>query len=374
MKFLIQQDKLLGALNSLSGCVGNKNAMPILDKVLFQASDKGVIMIASNGELEQRVKIPVEASVLEVEEKGKATIPHRKMLDIARNLNSDRLITIKTEQNETIMTSGRSRFKMKGDEPREFPFIPDLNEPVSISVSAEVLSRSIGLVGPSMANQDVRYYLNGMFVEVLDGILTFIGTDGHRLNSVHSTAFQSSADFSRIVPRNAVQEMDKFIKGLSEVTLQFDGSHMRIVHSTGEITTKLVDGRYPDYRRVIPAKTTGDTVITVDKGDLSSALSRVAILANEKFRGVKVSLKSGELLLSSNNPQQEEAEESLDVDQSGSDIEIGFNVQYLMQAIMLCEDNLVRIHLSGSSKAGLVESVESQSDYTAANVVMPIRL
>ena len=241
-----------------------------------------------------------------------------------------------------------------------------------ISVGAETLKSLLDLTSFAMAQQDVRYFLNGMLLEEVEGQLRSVATDGHRLAMNQITIDSDRADGlgQVIVPRKGVLEIQRLLSDSPEaVELSVSGSHLCLASGPFVLTTKLVDGRFPDYQRVIPKD--GDKVILADKLDFKRALNRTAILSNEKFRGVRIQFKSGLLEISTNNPEQEDAEESLPVDYSGPELEIGFNVGYLQDVLNVVRGTQVKLTVNDANSSALIEDPEADQ---ALYVIMPMKL
>ncbi|EGR1893733.1 DNA polymerase III subunit beta [Vibrio vulnificus] len=366
MKFTIARSHFIKPLQQVSGALGGRPTLPILGNLLINVESGQLSMTATDLEVELISKVTLEGEF----EAGSITVPSRKFLDICRGLPDDAVITFVLEGDRVQVRSGRSRFSLATLSANDFPNIEDWQSEVEVSLTQGELRALIEKTQFSMANQDVRYYLNGMLFEIEGSTLRSVATDGHRMAVAQAPL---SADFAQkqiIVPRKGVQELVKLLDTPEQpVTLQIGSSNLRAEVNDFVFTSKLVDGRFPDYRRVLPQHTTKTLEASCD--ELRQAFSRAAILSNEKFRGVRVNLAGTEMRITANNPEQEEAEEMLDVSFEGEAIEIGFNVSYVLDVLNTLRCEQVRISMSDANASALVENVDDDS---AMYVVMPIRL
>ena len=366
MKFTIERSHLIKPLQQVSGALGGRPTLPILGNLLLKVEENVLSMTATDLEVELVSKVTLEGDF----EAGSITVPSRKFLDICRGLPDDAIITFVLEGDRVQVRSGRSRFSLATLPANDFPNIEDWQSEVEVSLSQADLRTLIDKTQFSMANQDVRYYLNGMLFEIDGTTLRSVATDGHRM-SVSQT--QLGADFAQkqiIVPRKGVQELVKLMDAPEQpVVLQIGSSNVRAEVNNFTFTSKLVDGRFPDYRRVLPQSTNKTLIASCD--ELRQAFSRAAILSNEKFRGVRVNLADTEMRITANNPEQEEAEEMLDVTFEGDAIEIGFNVSYVLDVLNTLRCENVRVSMSDANASALIENADDDS---AMYVVMPIRL
>ena len=366
MKFTIERSHLIKPLQQVSGALGGRPTLPILGNLLIKVEENVLSMTATDLEVELVSKVALEGDF----EAGSITVPSRKFLDICRGLPDDAIITFVLEGDRVQVRSGRSRFSLATLPANDFPNIEDWQSEVEVSLSQADLRTLIDKTQFSMANQDVRYYLNGMLFEIDGTTLRSVATDGHRM-AVSQT--QLGADFAQkqiIVPRKGVQELVKLMDAPEQpVVLQIGSSNVRAEVNNFTFTSKWVDGRFPDYRRVLPQSTNKTLIASCD--ELRQAFSRAAILSNEKFRGVRVNLADTEMRITANNPEQEEAEEMLDVTFEGDAIEIGFNVSYVLDVLNTLRCENVRVSMSDANASALIENADDDS---AMYVVMPIRL
>ncbi|MBF9001051.1 MULTISPECIES: DNA polymerase III subunit beta [Vibrio] len=366
MKFTIERSHFIKSLQQVSGTLGGRATLPILGNLLLKVEDNQLSMTATDLEVELVSRVTLEGEF----EAGAITVPARKFLDICRGLPDSAVITVALEGDRVHLRSGRSRFSLTTLPAEDFPNIEDWQSDVEVTLTQSELKGLIEKTQFSMANQDVRYYLNGMLFEIDGNLLRSVATDGHRM-AVSTTAL--AGDFAKnqiIVPRKGVLELVKLLDSPEQpVTLQIGSSNIRAEVNNYIFTSKLVDGRFPDYRRVLPQNTNKTLAAGCD--ELRQAFSRAAILSNEKFRGVRVNLADNEMRITANNPEQEEAEEMLDVTFEGDAIEIGFNVSYILDVLNTLRCDNVRFSMSDANASALVENVDDDS---AMYVVMPIRL
>ncbi|CAM3091039.1 DNA polymerase III subunit beta [Vibrio mytili] len=366
MKFTIERSHLIKPLQQVSGALGGRPTLPILGNLLLKVEENVLSMTATDLEVELVSKVTLEGDV----EAGSITVPSRKFLDICRGLPEDAIITFVLEGDRVQVRSGRSRFSLATLPANDFPNIEDWQSDVEVSLSQADLRALIEKTQFSMANQDVRYYLNGMLFEIDGTTLRSVATDGHRMAVSQMSLDADFAQKQIIVPRKGVQELVKLMDAPDQpVILQIGSSNVRAEVNNFTFTSKLVDGRFPDYRRVLPQSTNKTLVAGCD--ELRQAFSRAAILSNEKFRGVRVNLAGTEMRITANNPEQEEAEEMLDVTFEGDAIEIGFNVSYVLDVLNTLRCENVRVSMSDANASALIENADDDS---AMYVVMPIRL
>ncbi|MDR9826930.1 DNA polymerase III subunit beta [Vibrio sp. FNV 38] len=366
MKFTIAREHLVKPLQQVSGALGGRPTLPILGNLLIKVENNTLSMTATDLEVELVSKVALESD----SEAGSITVPSRKFLDICRSLPDSAQITFVLEGERVQLRSGRSKFSLATLPANDFPNIEDWQTEVAISLTQSELKALIDKTQFSMANQDVRYYLNGMLFEIDGTTLRSVATDGHRM-AVSQTELANLVEKQQIIlPRKGVQELVKLLDAPEQkVELQIGSSNLRAEVNNFVFTSKLVDGRFPDYRRVMPQTT--DKTLEANCDELRQAFSRAAILSNEKFRGVRVNLDGGDMRITANNPEQEEAEELLDVQFEGEAIEIGFNVNYVLDVLNTLRCDTVRLSMSSANASALLENA---NDDSAMYVVMPIRL
>lgn len=366
MKFIINRERFLKPLQQVSGVVERRQTLPVLSNVLLEVSEGALVVTGTDLELELVARLGLEGQW----ETGEVTVPARKLLDICKSLPAEADIEVSLDGEKVRVRSGRSRFSLVTLPASEFPRVEEQEGGNSFSIDPSVLRDLIDRTAFSMAQQDVRYYLNGMLFELTRGRLRTVATDGHRLALADAEVEEIAEEAQVIVPRKGVMEMSRLLADCEDpVRLVVGGNHLRLTTDGVIFTSKLVDGKFPEYERVIPRE--GERRLTADRETLRKALSRVAILSNEKYRGVRVQLSGQSLRLQANNPEQEEAEEELSVEFEGGDLDIGFNVSYLLDVLNTMSGNEVEAQLGdANSSALLVDSAFRAALY----VVMPMRL
>jgi DNA polymerase III subunit beta len=368
MKFSISRENFLQPLQLVSGAVERRHTLPILSNILIKVSDSSLWLTGTDLEVELISNVTLTGTFLE----GEITVPAKKLVDICKGLPDNSIIEFEVEGNKALIRSGRSKYSLSTLSASDYPNLEDWQGEQEFEISQSALKRLIDSTHFCMAQQDVRYYLNGMSLETEGTTIRTVATDGHRLALCRleytNTPLQNK---QVIIPRKGVLEISRLIEDSDKrVKIQVGSNHIRIFSTDFIFTSKLVDGRFPDYRRVLPKD--GDKKIESSKDVLKHAFSRAAILSNEKFKGVRLNLSNGELKITANNPEQEEAEEIVDVDYSGDKLEIGFNVAYLidvMNGLTNCEQ--VKITLADSNSSALIEDAKNDS---ALYVIMPMRL
>ena len=299
------------------------------------------------------------------------TIPARKLLDICKALPDSSAIKFTIDENRVSLTSARSRFSLASLPAKDFPGLDEIEGQQSFSIPQNQLKSLFDKTSFAMAQQDVRYYLNGILMEITAEAIKLVATDGHRL-ALSEVKLDTGVDEERqiIVPRKAVLELSRLLEsGDSQANCVLSQNHLRVETNALVFTTKLIDGKFPDYQRVIPVD--GNKTMEVNRETLKDSMSRIAILSNEKYRGIRLTLSSGNLSIQANNPDQEEAEEELQVDYTETDMEIGFNVTYLIDVLNVLNSEKVQIKLKDSNSSAIIS--DSQDD-TSLYVVMPMRL
>lgn len=366
MNFTTTRDALLRPLQVVSGAVERRHTLPILSNVLIRSNDNELSVTGTDLEVELVAKVTLDAGV-----PGEVTVPARKLLDIVRSLPEGNDVKLEANGDKVVIRSGRSKFTLSSLPASEFPDIDEWEAEVSFDLARGDLKHLMERTHFSMANQDVRYYLNGMLFEVNDNQLRTVATDGHRLAMSGIELEQSGLPQRQvIVPRKGITELMRLLESDDQpVQVSIGQNHIRVRTDGMTFTSKLLDGRFPDYRRVLPQG--GDKVVVADRDVLRSACSRASILSNEKFRGVRVNLVAGELALTANNPEQEQAEEVIEVEYQGEALEVGFNVTYVLDVLNAIPGEQVKFTLTDSNSSALVED---NADDSALYVVMPMRL
>jgi len=365
MKLRAARDVLLKPLQAVIGVVERRQTMPILSNVLLVARDGELLITATDLEVEL-----VASAEVTVESAGEITVSGRKLLDICKALPDGADIDISLSGEKLIVRSGRSKFSLVTLPAAEFPSVEDIKASQTIEVSQEILGRLIEKTHFSMGQQDVRYYLNGMLLETGGKHLRAVATDGHRL-ALYEVEIEGAAldEQQVIVPRKGVLELQRLLDGEGDLKVELGANHVRIQLKGIRFTSKLIDGRFPEYERVIPKESSNE--LRADKALLRSALQRTAILSNEKYRGIRLIIRDSGVVIQAHNPEQEEAEEELEVTYSGEDIEIGFNVNYLLDALDAVDGDVVTLSVLDSNSSCLIRQPGNDE---GKFVVMPMRL
>jgi len=366
MKFTINRELLLKPLQQVAGVVERRQTLPVLSNVLLEVTDQQLSVTGTDLELELVARLPLEGEI----QSGETTVPARKLLDICKSLPAEADIRLEVDGERMVVRSGRSRFTLSTLPASEFPNLEEEVGGAQLEVAPDQLRRLIDSTAFSMAQQDVRYYLNGLLLELRKGRLRAVATDGHRLAMSDAEVTGISDDAQVIVPRKGVMELARLLGDSSQpVKLTVGKNHVRVIAGDVTFTSKLVDGKFPEYERVIPRE--GQRRVMADRETLRQALGRVAILSNEKYRGVRIQLSDASLRVQANNPEQEEAEEEVSVDYQGSELEIGFNVSYLLDVLNTLHSTEVQIQLGDSNSSAVI--VDPNVTVTLY-VVMPMRL
>ena len=365
MKLTAPREEILAPLQSVIGVVERRQTMPVLSNVLLSARNNRLSLTGTDLEVEL-----VSTRELQVPQAGEITVPGRKFLDILKALPDGVDVTISTEGDRLVIKAGRSRFTLATLPAAEFPLVDEINAQQTLKLSHAEFRRLIDKTHFSMAQQDVRYYLNGMLLEAEGKQLRAVATDGHRLALCEtSLEIASKSKQQVIVPRKGVLELQRILGSEGEIELAIGTNHVRAQIGGIRFTSKLIDGRFPEYGRVIPAQ--ANRIIDADRDILRHSLQRTAILSNEKYRGIRLNIKPGILTLQAHNPEQEEAEDQIEVGYTGEEIEIGFNVNYLLDALAAIETDRVQIALTDANSSCLITAPGSNA---ARYVVMPMRL
>jgi DNA polymerase-3 subunit beta len=366
MKFSVNRELLLKPLQQVAGVVERRQTLPVLSNVLIQVTDAGVSLTGTDLEVELIGQVATENA-----EFGEITVPAKKLLDICKELPDKADVVFELVDSRLLIKSGRFKSNLSTLPAADFPSVDRSAVEMTTSIDSKSFKKLLDRTSFAMAQQDVRYFLNGMLLELGDGYIRSVATDGHRL--AMSSLSQDSGNGAMkqvIIPRKGVLELQRLLGDLEgEIEVSFGANHLCARSKYFTMTTKLVDGKFPDYDRVIPKN--GDKVVFADKLELKQALNRTAILSNEKFRGIRVNLSAGQLKLSANNPEQEEAEETVTVDYDGVDLEVGFNVGYLQDVLGVLDCDKVKITVHDANSSALLEHPE---DDDSLYVVMPMKL
>jgi len=366
MRFSIQREVLLKPLQQVVGVVERRQTLPVLANLLVNVSAERVSFTGTD--LEVEMVASTEAQDLE---SGEITIPARKLFDICRALPDGCKVDVKQVGDRVTVSAGRSKFTLATLPASEFPVIENIELVERVTLPEATLKELMDRTSFAMAQQDVRYYLNGLLLDLRDKVLRCVATDGHRLALAETTLEESVATRRQIIiPRKGVLELQGlFETGDGTVELEFGRNHLRVHRGGVTFTSKLIDGRFPDYEAVIPIG--ADKEVRVGREELRSALQRAAILSNEKYRGVKLEVNPNRLRIVAHNPEQEEAVEDIEARTGVSDLSVGFNVNYLQDALSALRGEEVLICLRDGNSSCLMRATDSEQ---SRHVVMPLRL
>ena len=368
MKIVVDRDLLIDSLQLISNVVERRQTLPVLSNMRLLTNEGRLEMVGTDLEIELQASVAVNA-----ESDGEITVPAKKISDIWRSLPSEQSIVMEQVGDRLKIQSGGSSYSLSTIAVSEFPEVLGEVDGESIEINSEKFRQSVEEVAFAMAQQDVRYFLNGMLIEIGDGKIKLVATDGHRLAltemDVTANAYGEGAVKKAIIPRKGVLELLKVLDGSETFTLVLSDKLIAVKSGRYQFTSKLVEGQFPDYNKVVPQG--GGNELTIDRQSLREALQRASILSNEKYRGIRLLVGSGNLKIQANNPEQEEAEEVLEIFYEGEGLEIGFNVSYILDVLGAVSASEVKLTLSDGNSSALIEGVdESNSLY----VVMPMRL
>ena len=366
MKITANRDQLLGPLLQVGNVVERRQTLPILANVLLSVRPGELTLTATDLEVELKTRIGVGC-----EGEGEFTLPARKLIDICKALPEGAELSLALEGEKAVLRSGRGRYTLGLLPAQDYPTIEPSAPSEILTLSEGLLKRLIARTHFAMAQQDVRYYLNGMLLEIQTGRLRAVATDGHRLAMcTESPEGGPGSEIQIIVPRKAVLELSRLLSETDgEIRVEVSPSHIRVNREQTSFISKLIDGKFPDYERVMPM---GEAhTLVADRELLRQSLARTAILSNEKYRGIRFRVSSGLLHLQAHNPEQDEAEEEIEVIYTGPEMTIGFNVGYLLDVLGAIDTDQIRIDLVDANSSTLVMP---EADESCRYVIMPMRL
>jgi DNA polymerase-3 subunit beta len=366
MRFSLQREVFLKPLAQVVNVVERRQTLPVLANLLVQVKGGQLSLTGTDLEVEMVSRIGVDDA-----QDGETTIPARKLFEIVRALPDGSKVSVSQSAEKVTVQAGRSRFTLSTLPANDFPSIDEVEATERVRVPEAALKELIERTAFAMAQQDVRYYLNGLLFDLRETSLRCVATDGHRL-ALCEAALDAGASTKRqiIVPRKGVTELQRLLEGGErELELEMGRSHLRVKRDDVTFTSKLIDGRFPDYEAVIPIG--ADKEVRIDREVLRASLQRAAILSNEKYRGVRIEVSPGQLKISAHNPEQEEAQEEVEAETRVSDLAVGFNVNYLLDALTALRDENVVLALRDANSSALVREASNER---CRHVVMPLRL
>jgi len=365
--FKSTQDKVLAALQSVAGIVERRHTLPILANVMVRKTGSQLQLTTSDLE----IRIRTTAELGGDDGTFATTLGARKMIDILRTLPADQTVSLENTGGKLILKGGKSRFTLQSMPAEDFPLVQEAPSfGPAFSVPQKTLKSLLGQVSFAMAVHDIRYYLNGILFVAEGNSLSLVATDGHRLAFASATLDVEVPKQEVILPRKTVLELQRLLSDKDgAIELQFATNQAKFSFDGMEFVTKLVEGKFPDYNRVIPRN--HKNIITLGRQPLLACLQRAAIMTSEKFKGVRLNVDPGSLRVASNNAEQEEAADELDIDYAGDSIEIGFNVTYLIDALQNMGQEMVRVELADGNSSALITNPD---DNAFKYVVMPMRI
>ncbi|WP_367066862.1 DNA polymerase III subunit beta [Oryzisolibacter sp. LB2S] len=361
------QDKVLAVLQAVSGIVERRHTLPILANVLIRKTGNAIQFTTSDLEIQIRTTAELGGDTGDFT----TTVGARKLIDILKTMPADQTVSLENSQSRLILKGGKSRFTLASLPAEDFPLVQEAASfGPAFSVPQKTLKTLLGQVSFAMAVQDIRYYLNGILFVAEGKTLSLVATDGHRLAFASAELEVEVPKQEVILPRKTVLELQRLLSDAEgAIEMQFANNQAKFSFGGMEFVTKLVEGKFPDYNRVIPRN--HQNIITLGRAPLLASLQRTAIMTSEKFKGVRLNIEPGSLRVASNNAEQEEAMDELDIDYGGDTIEIGFNVTYLIDVLANMGQDMVRLEMADGNSS-VVFSIPDDTRFKY--VVMPMRI
>ena len=366
MNIKIDRELLLKPLGNVSGIVEKRHALPILSNLLLESQQGKLKFTATDLEMQISTHIKTELT-----DDFQITVSAKKLFDITRALPEDSKIDIQIEENKVTVKAKKSRFNLQTLPSQDYPVMKkDENDTVELQVPQKDFKALLKQVDFAMAQQDIRYYLNGLLIEVKEKDINIVGTDGHRLSFTSLTLKTPTKPIQVIVPRKTIVELIKLLNDTDDpLEISFSTNQVNFKFNDIDLITKIIDGKFPDYNRVIPVG--HNNIFNIDRSLLLDSMLRASILSNDKYRGIRMVVEDNNLKLVSNNSEQEQAEEELEIDYKGDKIDIGFNVTYLIDVLTNIQSDQLTIAFNDSSSSCLV-TIPNNEKYKY--VVMPMRI
>ena len=367
MKFTVQKDDIASCIHNAAAIAERRQTIPILANLKIKAEAEVLEIVSTDLE----VQLKSQPKSVEIQEEGEVTVSARKMSELCRSLKDDEKLNFALNEGKLHVSSANFNADFATLSANDFPELEVMHEKEPVRLDSSLLKRLLTKTSFSMASQDVRYYLNGLLLEFSGKGMKAVATDGHRMAvAALEDLDHNENEIKYILPRKAVIELSKILSPEKEkIEVLLNDSHLTIISKNQVFSSKLIEGRFPDYEKVFP--TGEENSMLVEKETLQSALSRSSVLSSEKYRGVRFSLKKNLLTLTANNPEQELAEEEIEVVFSGADLEIGFNINYILDALNVIDSARVEMLFYGEENSCLIREPENSSE---VYVVMPMRL
>lgn len=367
MLIKINREHLIKPLGFVAGIVERRQTSPVLSNILMQLNGDTLTMTGTDLEVEVVTSLKVDKG-----KDGETTVPARKLWDICKSLPEDATVNLEVKGEKAVVKSGKSRFTLMTLPTNDFPKLEIGSWDKDFNLRGGAFKELLERTQFCMAQQDVRYYLNGLMLELSKGNIRAVGTDGHRMaiSDEEAPELKDEQKLQVIVPRKGIQEIIRFLgEDDAKIGIKIGKNHIRVDTNGLVFTSKLIDGRFPEYEKVVPTNQSKE--LKLDKEEFKKAIQRTAILSNEKYKGIRFALKSGKIILSAHNPEQEEAEEEVEINYSGEEMEIGFNSSYIVDAVSALEGDTVELGLSDSNSSGTLREPENKK---TKYIVMPMRL
>lgn len=366
MQIKINREVLLKPLTNVSSIVERRHTLPILSNLLLEAKNNNIQLTATD--LEMQISLNIESKFTG---ELSTTISAKKLLDICRSLPESIDIDMQSNDSRITVKAGKSRFNLQTLPAADYPVMTKVAaNNTSIQISQIALKKLLKQVEFAMAQQDIRYYLNGLLLEVSENKLNIVGTDGHRLSFTSTTLNKTYEKTEVILPRKTVVELIKLLNDSeNEVNIELSAGQVNFAFDEIRLISKVIDGKFPDYHRVIP--TGHQNTFSANRLAVLTAMQRASILSNEKYRGIRMVLSNNNLKLISTNTEQEEAEEELEIDYAKDALDIGFNVTYLIDVLNNVSDENINFSFADANSSCLI-TVPNDDNYKY--VVMPMRI
>ncbi len=368
MKFSVQRDDLLSALQKIQSVVEKKNTVQILSNIYCSVKGDELSLSATDLEVGMKITIPILES-----DEGKLTLSAKHFLDIVKELPSSQ-IQVRSKSNDWIeLLCGKSRFNIVSLSADEYPALPEFEEKTYFDANVASLSDMIHKTSFAVSTDATRYHLNGVFFEAMENnLMRMTATDGHRLSFVDQEVFLKMPEFKRgiIIPKKGLSELKKLLEeGAETVGLAFDRGYFFAKINETFLFVRLIEGEYPDYKQVIPKN--ANKIAKINRGNVQSALRRVSLLAHEKSKGIKLQFEPNLLVISSSNPDMGDATEEIEIDYSGENVDIGFNAKYLLDCLSVIESESLDFHFNDRLSPGILQGSDQKNHHY---VIMPMRI
>jgi DNA polymerase-3 subunit beta len=367
MKFSIQRDPFLGALQKIASVIEKKNTNELLVNILIEAKDQQLIL--SGTDLEVGIQVKLDAQITEP---GKTTISTKNILDITKEL-PNQIMAFNLKPNFWMEIScAKARFNVMSKSSEGFPSFPKFEEKNYIYANSDRLMEMIDKTEFAVSTDATRYHLNGVYLEVLsDSIIRMTATDGHRLSYIDHELFTKPIDLKRgvVIPRKGLGELRKLVQGTKNIGIAFEKGLLFVKTDDSFLFIRLIEAEYPDYRQVIPQNL--EKVAMLKREDLLGALKRVSLMANEKSKGVKFNIQDGLLSITSSNPDMGEARDEISIDYQGESFEIGFNAKYVLECLEVMNSEKIELTFKDKTKPGILQAADHKNH---VYVIMPMRI